>query len=79
MLIFLYTFVLVLMALVIILGFVAILTGQGEEPRKPEEGKATAAMCTTRLLETCDYNEDSFEEDFVVEQDLVYTYDSINL
>jgi hypothetical protein len=79
MLIFVYTFVVVLIALVVILGFGAILTGAGEEPVRPVEGKATAAMCTTRLLETCDYSEDSFEDDFVIEQDLVYTYDSINL
>ncbi len=78
MIIFLYTFAVVFVALVVILGVGSLLTS-GEEPVKPTEGKATAAMCTTRLLG--DYEESEFfsEEDFVIEQDLVYTYDSINL
>ena len=78
MIIFLYTFAVVFVALVVILGVGSLLTS-GEEPVRPTEGKATAAMCTTRLLG--DYEEPEFlsEEDFVIEQDLVYTYDSINL
>ena len=78
MIIFLYTFAVVFVALVVILGVGSLITS-GEEPVRPTEGKATAAMCTTRLLG--DYEESEFmsEEDFVIEQDLVYTYDSINL
>ncbi|SFC18417.1 hypothetical protein SAMN02910398_01674 [Butyrivibrio sp. YAB3001] len=58
---------------------VSILTDHGEEPVKTSEGRATAAMCTTRLLETTEYKEEFFEGEFVIEQDLVYTYDSINV
>ncbi|MBQ3798086.1 MAG: hypothetical protein II842_17720 [Butyrivibrio sp.] len=46
---------------------------------KPQAGAATAAMCTTRLLGDYSSNDYASEEDFVIEQDLVYTYDSLNL
>ena len=42
-------------------------------------GEATAAMCTTNLLEVSgDFSRNTME-DFVIEQDMVYTYDSFNL
>ena len=78
MIIFIYTFAVVFIALVVILGVGSLLTS-GEEPVKPAEGKATAAMCTTRLLGDYEASDYISEEDFVIEQDLVYTYDSINL
>ena len=78
MIIFLYTFVIVFVALIAILGIGSLLT-TGEEPVKPCEGKATAAMCTTRLLGEYEASEYVSEEDFVIEQDLVYTYESLNL
>ena len=78
MIIFLYTFAIVFIALVVILGLGGLLTS-GEEPVRPVEGKATAAMCTTRLLGEYESSEYISEEDFVIEQDLVYTYDSLNL
>ena len=77
--IFVYTFAIVMIALVVILGIGSLLGNEGEEPVKAVEGKATAAMCTTRLLEAIDYSEEFSEDDFVIEQDLVYTYDSLNL
>lgn len=78
MIIFVYTFVTVFIAIVMIIGVGSLLTGK-EEPVKPEIGQATAAMCTTRLLGDYSENEYPAEEDFVIEQDLVYTYDSVNL
>ena len=78
MMIFVYTFAIVMIALVVILGIGSLLGNEGEEPVKAVEGKATAAMCTTRLLEATDYSEEFSEDDFVIEQDLVYTYDSLN-
>ena len=79
MMIFVYTFVVVLVALLIVLGLGSLLGNDKEEPALAKEGKATAAMCTTQLLEMTDYRQDFTEEDFVIEQDLVYTYDSLNL
>ena len=80
MLIFVYTFAIVFVALVVILGLGGMLAGIGESDDTEAEGAATAAMCTTQLLgggaegdyAVCD-------EDFVIEQDMVYTYDSVNL
>ncbi len=79
MLIFIYTFALVFIALVVILGLGSILTGIGAEPPAEPEGAATAAMCTTQLLGNNSGTYDVCDEDFVIEQDLVYTYDSLNL
>lgn len=79
MMIFVYTFAIVMIALVVILGIGSLLGNEGEEPVKAVEGKATAAMCTTRLLGDYSSNDYASEEDFVIEQDLVYTYDSLNL
>jgi hypothetical protein len=79
MIIFVYTFAIVLASIVVILGIGSLLGDAGQEPVKAKEGKATAAMCTTRLLEATDYSEEFSEDDFVIEQDLVYTYDSLNL
>lgn len=62
----------------VILGIGGLLTSK-EEPVKPQAGAATAAMCTTRLLGDYSSNDYASEEDFVIEQDLVYTYDSLNL
>jgi hypothetical protein len=78
MIIFLYTFVIVFVALIVILGLGSLLTA-GEEPVKPAEGKATAAMCTTRLLGEYEASDLPAEDDFVIEQDLVYTYESVNI
>ena len=50
MVIFLYTFVIVFVALVVILGLGGLLAGVGEETEAEPEGAATAAMCTTQLL-----------------------------
>lgn len=78
MLIFIYTFAIIFVALAVILGIGSILTGIGEE--KPvEEGAATAAMCTTQLLGGYGDGDCCCDEDFVIEQDMVYTYDSVNL
>lgn len=78
MLIFVYTFVIIFIALVVILGLGSFLKGD-VAPEVIPEGEATAAMCTTRLLGR---NLDDYsvcDEDFVIEQDMVYTYDSFNL
>ena len=78
MIIFVYTFVTVFIALIIIFGLGSLLT-EKEGPVKPQVGSATAAMCTTRLLgDYCD-SEYPSEDDFVIEQDLVYTYESVNI
>ena len=79
MMIFAYTFLVVFVALVVILGLGSLLTKGGETPEIIPEGAATAAMCTTQLLGRCDDIGSVYDEDFVIEQDLVYTYDSINL
>lgn len=78
MVVFIYTFVLIFLALVMILGLGNLIMKNSSE-EEPEEGEATAAMCTSQLLgRTC--GESSFtDEDFVIEQDMVYTYDSFNL
>lgn len=79
MMIFIYTFAIIFVALVIILGLGNLLSDNAEDPVQLSEGKATAQMCTTRLLEISDTFEKTSREDFVIEQDLVYTYDSLNL
>jgi hypothetical protein len=79
MVIFLYTFIIIFIALVLILGVGSLLTDSGEKPNTPKEGAATAAMCTTRLLGKDTEHRDYLEEDFVIEQDIVYTYDSVNI
>ena len=78
MIIFAYTFVTIFIALIIIFGLGNLLT-EKEEPVKPKMGSATAAMCTTRLLGEYEASEYVSEDDFVIEQDMVYTYDSFNL
>ena len=79
MMIFGYTFVVVFLALIVIIGLGSLLTKGNEAPEIIPEGEATAAMCTTQLLGRGDYSGSVCDEDFVIEQDLVYTYDSINL
>ncbi|RKM58417.1 hypothetical protein D6853_02475 [Butyrivibrio sp. X503] len=79
MIIFIYTFVVIFIALLLILGVGSILIGDGEEPCEIVEGEATAAMCTTRLLDICSPEDRISVDDFVIEQDMVYTYDSFNL
>ncbi|MBQ7615563.1 MAG: hypothetical protein IJU77_11000 [Butyrivibrio sp.] len=79
MLIFVYTFAIVFIALVVILGLGGILAGIGERAELEAEGAATAAMCTTQLLGIVSENETLCDEDFVIEQDMVFTYDSLNL
>ena len=78
MIIFGYTFMTIFVAVIVILGIGNLLT-EKEEPVKPKVGSATAAMCTTRLLGDYTENEYTSEDDFVIEQDLVYTYDSVNV
>ncbi len=80
MLIFVYTFAIVFVALVVILGLGGLLAGIGEEEIPEPEGAATAAMCTTQLLgRVSDSIGGICDEDFIIEQDMVYTYDSVNL
>ena len=79
MMVFVYTFGLVFVALVVILGLGSLLARGDDEPELIPEGEATAAMCTTQLLDRGSYNTCICDEDFVIEQDMVYTYDSINL
>ncbi len=79
MMIFAYTFIVVFVALVVILGLGSLLTRGNEEPEVIPEGAATAAMCTTQLLGRSGFADSVCDEEFVIEQDLVFTYDSINL
>ncbi len=79
MIVFAYTFVIIFIALVVILGLGSLLAGNDDSAEVIPEGEATAAMCTTRLLDRGGYSSQVCDEDFVIEQDLVYTYDSINL
>jgi hypothetical protein len=79
MIIFVYTFALIFIALVLILGVGNLLSENAKETVEIAEGKATAQMCTTRLLEVGDTFDSVAEDDFVIEQDLVYTFDSFNL
>ena len=79
MMIFVYTFVIIFAALIVIFGFGSFLAGDKETDEALIEGEATAAMCTTQLLGRSDYSGAVCDEEFVIEQDLVYTYDSINL
>ncbi len=79
MMIFVYMFVIILIALIVIAGFGSFLAG-GEVSREViPEGEATAAMCTTQLLDRSSSYGSVCDEDFVIEQDMVYTYDSVNL
>ena len=78
MMIFIYTFCIIFIALVLILGIGSLLTGFGDK-EEITEGEATAAMCTTQLLDRSGYEVASCDDDFVIEQDMVYTFDSINL
>ena len=79
MIIFVYTFILIFFAMVIILGIGSFLSDERDKPETPDVSSVTAAMCTTRLLGKDTAYPDFTDEDFVIEQDLVYTYDSINL
>lgn len=79
MIIFIYTFVVIFIALMLILGVGSLLSDSGETQGEPVEGDATAAMCTTKLLETYCPEDRVSVDDFVIEQDMVYTYDSFNL
>ena len=79
MMIFIYTFVIIFFALVVILGLGSLITGVGESLNTIPEGEATAAMCTTQLLGRGSEQGRTCDEEFVIEQDMVYTYDSFNL
>jgi hypothetical protein len=79
MMIFVYTFILVFLAMIMILGIGAYLADDRNEPEDPLSAGATASMCTTRLLGKEHALPEYLEDDFVIEQDLVYTYDSVNL
>ncbi len=76
--IFIYTFVIIFIALVVILGLGSLLTAE-PEPEALPQGEATAAMCTTQLLGRGSGSFDICDEEFLIEQDMVYTYDSFNL
>ena len=78
MIIFEYTFAVIFIALVAIIGLGNLLKG-GDGPEEIIEGETTAAMCTTRLLGRSASDYTVCDEDFVIEQDMVYTYDSFNL
>ncbi|MBE5826377.1 MAG: hypothetical protein E7307_07030 [Butyrivibrio sp.] len=78
MLIFVYTFVIIFIALIVILGLGSFLKGNAA-PEVIPEGAATAAMCTTRLLGRNHDDYGVLDDDFVIEQDMVYTYDSFDL
>ncbi len=80
MIIFAYTFAIVFVALVLILGLGGLLANIADKENDVSiEGAATAAMCTTRLLDRDERSTTADFEDFVIEQDMVYTYDSFNL
>ncbi len=80
MIIFVYTFAVVFIALGLILGLGGLLANIADEGKEQLiEGEATAAMCTTQLLERAEKGDKTAVEDFVIEQDMVYTYDSFNL
>ncbi|MCR5670034.1 MAG: hypothetical protein K6G10_03440 [Butyrivibrio sp.] len=79
MIIFIYTFGIIFVALTVIFGIGSLLDRKIEEPSEYVESEATAAMCTTQLLGSSGSLRDTCDEDFVIEQDLVYTYDSVNL
>ena len=80
MMIFVYTFVVVFIALIAIFGVGSLIAGFSPDEKEIEvEGKATAAMCTTQLLGSSRNDSYSCDDDFVIEQDMVFTYDSFNL
>ena len=79
MIIFAYTFATVFLAIVLILGVGGLLADIPIDDKEEIEGMATASMCTTQLLEKNECVEEDMLEDFVIEQDMVYTYDSINI
>ena len=79
MMIFVYTFVVIFAGLIVIFGFGSFLSGDKDTADIPVEGEATAAMCTTQLLDRGSSFGSVCDEDFVIEQDMVYTYDSFNL
>ena len=79
MMIFVYTFVVIFVGLIVIFGFGSFLSGDKDAAEIPAEGEATAAMCTTQLLDRGSGFGSVCDEDFVIEQDMVYTYDSFNL
>lgn len=79
MIIFVYTFVIVFVAVVAILGVGCLLADTSEKPVQVDEGRMTAAMCTTRLLDLGEGSEYETSDGFIIEQDLVFTYDSLNL
>ncbi len=79
MMIFIYTFLIIFVALVVILGLGSLLKGANDSPEVIPEGAATAAMCTTQLLSRGTEQYTVCDEEFVIEQDMVYTYDSFNL
>ena len=78
MIIFLYTLFVVFISIVFIIALAGILANN-KENMPTIEGEATAAMCTTNLLEQSSEFSQSSYEDFVIEQDMVYTYDAFNL
>ena len=67
-----------MIALISILGIGSLLIPDNT-PEVSAQGRATAEMCTTRLLSDYSFSEEDLGEEFVIEQDLVFTWDSVNL
>jgi hypothetical protein len=78
MMVFIYTFIVIFIGLTLILGIGNLLL-EKENDKAVIEGEATAAMCTTQLLGKPISRDFYCDEDFIIEQDMVYTYDSFNL
>ena len=78
MITYLYTFITIFISILLVMAFIGFIRGVGKGNNQYIEGEVTAAMCTTKLLESGNF-ETFCEDDFIIEQDMVYTYDSFNL
>ena len=78
MIIFIYTFAIVFIAVVAIMGLGGLIANISSDEEKIVEGEATAAMCTTELLGRDASHDQDSAEDFVIVKDMVYSYDSFN-
>ena len=79
MMVFIFTFAVVFISLVLIIGLIGMAAGRNTGRQEQPEGEMTAAMCTTQLFEYTCGHEPTASDDFVIEQDMVYTYDSLIL
>ena len=73
MLHFVMTFIAVFIGLLMSAAVLTLLTSK--EPQEQPEGKVTSLMNTTGLLGTYSSSHNVCDEDFVIEQDLVYAFD----